>query len=236
MLRHAWIAFALVACEPTLRMKPLPELVKEAPAQSMSVSALLLVPGESMVWDVHMQGFTIGRVELDVGEARVRSRFVTAKIVSSFARVRHDLTTTLDHDVTRPIHALDALEVDGERTRVETTFAGARLQLGTKSIAVPDGNFGHTLHSALGVVRAWAHPDARPGYLYVIHAGELFRLEFAQPLVEDLQDAKALRVECRVRGDLQISMTIWLRASDRTPLRIEIRSEEARLTAELIAS
>jgi hypothetical protein len=116
-------------------------------------------------------------------------------------------------------------------------FGIPRITSGPRVLAVPPGNVGHTLHTALGVIRGWASPQARSGFLYIVHAGELFRIDFQPPTVEDLRDRRTLRVEARVRGDTPISLSIWLSDTpDRVPLRIEVRAEGVRLTAELIAS
>jgi len=238
MPRYLWLVLGLAACEPTLRMKPLPELVAQARPTPIAVSPLLLVPGETMIWDVNMGGFTIGRAELVVGEHDVQSRFTTGRLASTFAKVRHELTTVVEPGASLPERGTEVLEVDGETKRVAMAF-DARMHMITtdRTIVVPDGNNGHTLHSALGVIRAWAQPEARAGYLYAIVGGDLFRIDLARPLVEELQGTMTLRIECRVRAEVPISMTIWLRASpDRTPLRIEISGDDAHLTAELIGS
>jgi hypothetical protein len=240
MLRHL-IVVALVACEPPLHVQPLPELVAPQVARPMIVPALGFAAGESMMWNIHMQGMTIGRVELDVTGGpeidHVHSRFTTTALASALAHVRHELVTDLDRRAARPVHSLDELDVDGDHTRVEAAYAGQRIAFGEHVVLVPPGNVGHTLHSALGVLRAWARPDAPPGYLYVMHAGELYKLEFGEPLREELQGQKTLRVECHVRGATPIAISIWLAAtSDHVPLRIEVRSGDIRLTAELIPS
>lgn len=242
MARRLWIVLGLVACEPPLRIRALPELVAQDPAIAIAVPALQLVPGEALIWDVHVQGFTIGRAELVVSEHRVHSRFATSSLVRSFANVRHELTTILDRGGARPIHASDALDVEAEHTRVESAFDGSRVETVGQpgALVVPGGNIGHTLHTALGALRAWASPRATAGYLYVAHAGELFRLDFAQPVVEDTRGTATLRIEGRVRATPNqpaIAMTIWLRAiADHAPLRFEVRSADVKLTAELIAS
>jgi uncharacterized protein DUF3108 len=238
MLRHLAV-LALVACEPPLHVQPLPELVAPRVARPMVVPALGFVAGESLIWNVHMQGLTIGRVELDVTDAHVHSRFTTTALANALAHVRHELVTDLDRRAARPVHSLDELDVDGDHTRVDAAFAGTRVAFGEHVVLVPAGNVGHTLHSALGVLRAWARPDAPPGYLYVLHAGELYKLEFAEPMREELQGQKTLRVECRVKVPdvAPIAISIWLAAtSDHLPLRIEVHGGDIRLTAELISS
>jgi hypothetical protein len=186
-----------------------------------------------MTWNVMAKGFTIGRAELFVDEREVRSRFATSKLVSTFARVRHELVTVLDRGSARS--ATEVVEVDGETSHNQVQFAGSRYSTAERVGTVPDGNLGHTLHSALGTIRAWAHPDAHAGFLYVVHDGDVYRIDVARPFVEELRGTKALRVDCRLRGDVQVSVTIWFRASDdRTPLRLEVGGDDVSLTAELL--
>jgi hypothetical protein len=239
MTRLAVIWVALVAaCEPRLPPRALPELVKPEPPALIRVPEMMLVAGETLAWNVNAKGFTIGRAEWFVDEHEVRTRFATNRLASAFAKVRHELATLVGVEGARS--ATDVVELDGATTRVQTMFARGRYTLSGANSAggvIPGGNFGHTLHTALATVRAWAEPDARPGFLYVLHAGDLFRLDFARPFVEDFHGIPTLRVECRITQPEQISITIWLRASDeRTPIRFEITSGEVKLTAELLAT
>ncbi|MEO8701739.1 MAG: DUF3108 domain-containing protein [Kofleriaceae bacterium] len=206
------------------------------------MQTLHLVPGETMVWDIHMGGINIGRAELDVTEGRVQSRFTTSKLASTFAKVHHELTTFLDPANSRPVHSTEVIDVDGDHQLFESDFEGPRVETQgeLRGAMVPGGNFGHTLHSALGLLRAWSAEDAPAGYLYIAQGGELFRLDFMRPLVENLQGATTLRIECRVKGTPKIptvGITLWLSDTpERTPLRIEIRSDDVKLTAELVTT
>jgi hypothetical protein len=128
----------------------------------------------------------------------------------------------------RPDSQHEALTVDGEARTIDATFdaAGYRINAGDLK-AVQDGTRVHTLHTALGALRAWARPGARPGFLLVLVAGQELRLELAEPIAD---------VDGRMRGGEQpAAVTIWLHAGeDRTPLRIEIASDDSRITAELV--
>jgi len=231
-MRALLLTSLLAACEPGLPSRPLPELVRQAPPAAIS-APLLLVPGETLTWNVHAKGFTIGRAELAVEEGQVRSRFETGKLVSAFARVRHELVTVVDQGGARS--ASEVLEVDGETSRTTVEFQGSRYRSGTRVGTVPDGNVGHTLHSVLGVIRGWASPDARAGFLYVVHDGGVYRIDVGRPFVEDMRGVRTLRVNCRIHGDIAINVTLWLSASGaHTPLRFEIGADDVRLTGELL--
>lgn len=229
----------LAACAPGpgIPIKPLPELVMpEPPIAPIAVRELLLVPQEKMIWDVQWKGLTIGRVELAVDGDEVHSRFKTGAIVSTVTSIQHELATVLDRTGARAASQHEALTVDGNARTIDAIFDGAGYRIeGQLPHAVKRGSV-HTLHSALGALRAWARPDARPGFLTVLFAGEPIRLDVAEPVSEQLQDRAALRIEARVLGGASpATATIWLRAGeDRTPLRIEVASEDARVTAELL--
>ena len=231
------VALYLAGCEPPLAHQALPELAAAARAPAPLAARLRLPPGESLIWTVSLHGLTIGRVELVTGPDEVHSRFRTGGLASSVASVRHDLVTGLDRAAARASTERETLVVDGETTDVSATFDAAGYSVAGRAHAVPGGV--HTLHTALGVVRAWAELDAGPGYLFVVHAGKLFRLDLAQPSPAELQGTRALRVEGHIRpvahdGDA-FAIALWLSADPtRRPLRIEIRTDAAQLTAELV--
>jgi hypothetical protein len=214
------LVLVVCACggEPRFVAKPLPPLAGADPtSRELSLGRFVLVPGESFIWEVHLRGHTIGRAEMTVEEGLVASRFRTGLLVSAMANVEHDLTTSLDRAAARPLAASERLEYDGKSRQFTTTFAGTKA---------------HSFHSALGVVRAWARPGALPGWLEVVHADRLFRLELERPVVQ----GATLRVDARVVGnDIDpVLVTIWLDEAGR-PARLEIRDGDERVTAELIA-
>ena len=236
-MRHALLVVLLCSCgEPKLVAKPLPELIANPTRAPISVSQLVLPDGERLRWEVHHKGFTIGRAELVVGGARITSRFRTSQLASMFARAEHELTTTLAHAGTYPDHATEKLDVDGETTSYEVMFDRSVYVIGGKPRRIADG-VGHTMHSALGTLRAWAVPRARPGFLMVLHAGELYRLDVDTPSPEDWRGTPALKIEGRIASaELKpILVTLWLTANAaRTPIRIAIAHDGKQIDAEKI--
>jgi len=233
---NALLLVCLVACgEPKYVAKPLPELIANPRRAAISVSAVLLPDGERLRWEVHHKGFTIGRAELVVGGARITSRFRTSQLASMFARAEHELTTTLAHAGTYPDFASEAAVVDGEHENYEISFDRSVYVIAGKARRIPDG-VGHTLHSALGVLRAWASPTARPGYLNVLHAGELYRLDVDTPTREDWRGTPTLKIEARILGtEKPILVTMWLTANGpHIPIRIAISHDGKQLDAERI--
>jgi hypothetical protein len=218
-------------------IRPLPELVMpRAPSGPIAVRELLLAPQEQRIWDVHWRGLTIGRIELAVDGDLVHSRFRTGAIVGTVTSIEHELATVLDRDRAAAASQRETLAVDGRTRTIDAAFddAGYRIE-GQPPRAMADGRV-HTVHSALGALRAWARPGAPPGYLTVLLAGGPIRLEVGEPVPEALADRAALRIDARaLGGPVPATVTIWLGAGeDRAPLRIELATDEARVTAELL--
>jgi len=218
-MRVAVITLLVAACgEPKLVMKPLPPLVEpqaKVPSREIAVSEIGLVPGEHWMWDVQVKGFSIGRVELTVGGEEIRSRFRTNGLASAVANVEHDLQTVVDRASARPYVASERLELGGKLRQFNTQFAGTTA---------------HSFHTALGAIRVWARPDAPPGFLLVVHADQVFRLELERPIAQ--QDL--LKIEGHIVGpETDLAISIWLDA-EHTPTRLEIRDGDDRVTAELI--
>ena len=90
----------------------------------------------------------------------------------------------------------------------------------------------HTLHSALGWVRAWARADAAPAELYVVHDGDLYRVDLATPTRDTVDDKPALRVDGHAGA---LSISLWLSTdAAHLPLRIVARTGSLQITAQLI--
>jgi hypothetical protein len=234
-MRTVIILGLLAACgEPKYVAKPLPDLIANPKRAAIYVPRLVLPDHERLRWEVHHKGFTIGRAELLVNGSRIVSRFKTSQLASMFARAQHELTTTLAHAGTYPDFATELAEVDGTKESYEISFDGSVFVIGGKGRRI-DG-IAHTLHSALGVLRAWASPSAKPGFINVVHAGELFRLDLDTPAKEDWRGTKTLKLEGRILGaEKPILVTIWLSDNERrTPIRIAISHDGKQLDAEAI--
>jgi hypothetical protein len=229
----------LAACgEPKFVAQPLPDLIANPTRAPISVPRLMLPDGERLRFEVHHKGFTIGRAELVVGGARITSRFRTSQLASMFATASHELTTTLAHAGTYPDTSNEAVDVDGESERYEVMFDRSNYMIGGKARRIPEG-VGHTMHTALGVLRAWAVERARPGFIMVLHTGELFRLDVDSPIPEDWRGTKTLKIEGRIVDSAKtakpILVTLWLTANtQRTPIRLAISQDGKTIDAEKI--
>ena len=239
-MRHAVVLVCLAACaEPKLRAQTLPELVASPNKAAISVARMNYQPNERLRWEVHHKGFTIGRIELLANGGRITSKFRTSPLASMFAKAEHDLVTTVSLAGTYPEAVSERVVVDGERQEYEEYFDGMNMVVGGKARRI-EGGVAHTLHTALGVLRTWAQPDAKPGYLMIVHAGELFKLSVDAPMAEDWRGTPTLKVEGRVislddAAMKPILLTLWLTANDaRTPIRFAVSSDGKQLDAEKI--
>ncbi|HLL23288.1 MAG TPA: DUF3108 domain-containing protein [Kofleriaceae bacterium] len=229
------MAFSIGGCgEPRYVAKPLPDLVVNPRRMPIRVNALVMRDGERLRWEVHHQGFTIGRAELVVSGARVTSKFKTSQLASMFARAEHELSTTLSAAGAFPEGASERAVIDGAHEVYELVFA-PRVYVVNQTLRRLDGA-AHTMHSALGVLRAWGAPTAGPGFLDVVHAGELYRLEIDTPTREDWRGTRTLKLDGRITGmEHPVLVTMWITEDDRRlPVRIELAFDGKQIDAELI--
>lgn len=247
MMRSILVVLAVAGCtggaHSRFPFEPLPELVvAKPPSAPLAIPRLFVEPGEHAIWDISAKGFAIARAELAVdASGNETSKLETSLLASSVTSIKHELSTVIDPDGPRPKTAVETLAVDGETTHVEAAFDAAAYVVDGRAVRAPNV---HTLHTALAALRAWVAPEAHGGFLQVLVAGDLYRLEVDQPGLEDLSGAKMFRIHCRILppppkpGDKDrapISASIWFSADDaRVPMRIEIAGTSGKLVAELI--
>jgi hypothetical protein len=221
MDRPAWgflVLSCLTACqgEPTYVPRPLPPLVvpaRPAELQPISVAASGFAVGERFVYAVRVRGFSIGTAEVTAGTTEIHSTFATSMLAGAFSSVHDDLVTTLDG--ARPATSVEHIELDGKKRTVNTTYTG------TDS---------HSLHTAFGLVRAWAAIGAAPGYIHVTVPDHVLRVELGEPS----GGKDWLRVDGKIVGlDDPARFTVWLDRR-RTITRVEVRSAGDTVTADLV--
>jgi hypothetical protein len=214
---------------------PLPE----PPPISLAATAPQLVPGEQTSWRVFWQTIAIGDVELAIGTRDARTLFRTGGLANLSSPIRYELVTALDRGRVRGVS--ETLTSEGRTARTEATIDGASFTTREAGLRrVPGGSQLHTLHSALGVVRAWSTTKAPAGYLWLLHQGRLFRLDVFRPVRDEAMGIRSLRIDGVVRaldGAPKTDVSIWLAANrDRTPLRFELQSEGNTISAEVVES
>jgi hypothetical protein len=216
-MRVAIVWWLVAACsEPTYVAKPLPPLVvPKAPAAltPIVVGSLGFTPGEQFTYMVRVRGFALGSATLTASETSITSHFATSMLAQAFAKVEHDLTTTIAG--TRPVTGQERLELDGKARQFTTDFTGTAS---------------HSIHSAIGAVRAWAKLGAPAGFMTVVVGDQMVRVELAEPS----GGKNWLRVDGKLVGlDTPATFTCWL--DDAAVItRIEIRSDGEQVTADLV--
>ncbi len=214
--------------------------LQEPPPRALADVAPRLAAGEQTIWNVFYQGVPSGRADLIVDARVARTTFRTSRAARLLAAARLELSTALDRGRVRGVR--EVLTLGGDTERAEAAVDGARYTpAGGGPRRVPGGTRLHTLHSALGVVRAWSADRAPvPGYLWLWSGGLLYRLDVTRPVRDDVLGVKALRVDGTVRAphlDGAITVAVWLAANpDRTPVRLSLRSGSHLVAAELSES
>jgi len=195
----------------SFKPEPLPQLVAAQQAsQVIAPRQLMLVPGEHMRFAVRMHGIDVGKVELEVGDTEVTSRFATDSLAGALMSVHHDLSTLID------------------RSNARMTVASENLVIGeaTKHYDM-DGKNGQSVHAALGIA----------GFLTVQELGHQYRLSVKRPLVEDLEGTQAFHVTAVANTVARTTIEIWFATTpDHLPLRFELVNDDYHVTANLIPS
>lgn len=210
--RLIFVLWVFAACnEPRVVLKPLPPLAAPTgPIVEVAPTKLGFVAGEHFIWEVQVRGMVIGRVELSVDEHAITSVFRTSRLVSAFASAEHELVTPMGEGI-----AAERLDYDGKQRHAQHDIATI-----------------HTLHTALGAIRAWAEQGARPGFLDIAVVDERVRLTLERPTANE----ELLRVDGSAKLDDEIaSISLWF-DRDTRPVRIEVRADREQISAELVAS
>ena len=213
-------------------------------ALALSPSRALMIPGEEMAWDVYWQGLLVGHADLTVAASEVRTRFQTTALARTFAKVRYELVTTFAPGPARaPTSAREHVVYGGETTDITARLDGSAIALDAgPARGVPGGASLHTLHSALGALRAWSRDGANGGapsaFAWIEAHGALYRLDVTRPGKGEALGHRALEIHGTLRpldgATEPLELTVWLAATpDRTPLRVVVVSGDDRVAAEL---
>ena len=239
MHRTLWIlcsaALAVAACGPHPG-STIP--LVDPPPTPLPSAGLQLRPGEEMVWDIYWQGLLVGRADLGIGAREAHSKFSTTALARTFAKVRYQLSTTLDRGAATASH--ESLTRAGQDTSTAAAIDGAHYAIDAgPRLVVPGGTALHTLHTALASLRTWSRGDAPPpAYLWFVLGHTLYRLDVERPTRDEAQGHRALKIRGTARPlDLSmdpVDVTIWLSTTiDRTPLRFVVIADSERVSAEL---
>ena len=215
------------------------------PTTELAAIPPLLPIGEQLSWTVTWMEVAVGQLDLNVTRAGAHTTFQTGTLARALLDVRYELATTIDHG--RPRRMTETLIRRGTREEFPATLAGASYRLGTGAPRLAPGDQPvHTLHTALGIVRAWSqHEVTESAYLWLLHRDALYRLDVFPPRADAVGDRRALRIDGTVRAldrssgssARQLEVSLWLATSvERTPLQFVVREGDDLVSAELDAN
>ncbi|MEJ7604269.1 MAG: DUF3108 domain-containing protein [Kofleriaceae bacterium] len=237
-MRSALVLVAVLGCGPGIPGSAPPA---KQPATSIELAAVApqLPPGERLAFTVYWSDVAVGRAELANDVDRVHSSFRTTELASALVDLRFDLVSQLAHGWPRSL--VETVVTGGKAEHVRASLARGSYQLANAPVQLaPEDGPVHSLHTALGIVRAWSRRhDKGSGHLWLLHRGKLFRLDVFGPVRDAVAGKPALRVDAVARAidrSREVALSIWLGAGDaRLPLQITARSEGELMTAELAA-
>ena len=122
------------------------------------------------------------------------------------------------------------------RFRADKLFAQSVDNHDLTTELVPQSSGAHTIHSAVGWLRAWAEPGAPARSLRVDHLGDAYDVDVASPMVE-VDHGGTLRIEAQAAppDDSPIVISVWLsRDERRAPVRFELSRGVKRVTGTLV--
>ena len=166
-----------------------------APAPTSGSEELGLDPGESMTFDVKLDGVLAGDARLAVGQVGqfdghraviVRSRAETAGAAALLAKVVDEATTVIDLDSGRPLKLDTYVVLHGKTTTAEATFDGR-----IANVAYHRGNDPHPhvfhidfgamtvydTHSAMAQLRGWRAKPGAERTVFVVGGRRLWRVD-----------------------------------------------------------
>lgn len=227
MSRAALCLVAIAGCAGAEAMT-LPQKVPAA-APAAGSTELGLTPGESMAFDVKLDGVLAGDAQLAVGQVGeyeghraviVRSRAETAGAAALLAKVVDEATTVIDMDSGRPLKLDTYVVLRGQTTTAQATFDGRLASVAYHHPNDPHPHVFHLdfgaltvydTHSAMAQLRGWR---ARPGAartVFVVGGRRLWRVDLhymgSETIGSVLGNRRAVRfdgVSYRARSDFAI--------------------------------
>lgn len=237
-MRFAVICALCAACGPAVPGTVAP--LQTAPTIELAAIPPLLPVGEQLSWTVTWMEVAVGQVDLAVSSAGAHTTFQTGTLARALLDLRYELATTIAGGAPRAV--TESVVRRGKPERIAATIAGTSYRIGEAPPQLaPNDQRIHTLHTALGIVRAWSlHEVTDPAYLWLLHRGALYRLDVFPPHEDAVGDRGALRVDGTVRAidrSRELDVSIWLAPSaDRTPLQIVVRAGDDVVSAQLDAN
>lgn len=166
-----------------------------AVSSTQDSTELGLVPGESMMFDVHLAGVLAGQAQLAVGDVGlvdgknaivVRSRAATAGAAALIKNISDEATTVIDVATGRPL-SLTSTIINGNRTTLASaTFKGSVAEVlykrshdkAPRTTKLDFGNVPvHDAHTAMAQLRGWKGAKGQSRTVYVIGGRRLWKID-----------------------------------------------------------
>jgi hypothetical protein len=164
-------------------------------AVASATNEIGLNPGESMAFEVRLEGVLAGEAQLAVGELGtfdghravvVKSRAETAGAAALIKKIVDEATTVIDMDSGRPLQLDTLVEQDGTTTTAQAKFTGS---VATVTYTRSDDQKPHTMHidfgtmtvhdthSAMAQLRGWRPAPGTVKTVFVVGGRRLWRVD-----------------------------------------------------------
>jgi len=211
-----WLCCALVGCAGA-EATTLPSTAKPG-AVTTATNEVGINPGETMAFEVRLNGVLAGEAALAVGEVGevdgkravvVKSRAATAGAVAVIAKIVDEATTTIDLATGRPMLLDTFVEQGAKRTEAHATFTGTVADVTYKRSDEEKPhtfkiNFGqnpvHDTHSAMAQVRGWRPTPGATRSVFVVGGRRLWRVDVRLAGTETVGSALGNRRAIKFEG------------------------------------
>ena len=195
-----------------------PQAAPPGPPAQLPHGRPLLIPGESMVFELTFRNVIAGRAVIAVGvpgrvEGRqvliVRSLLESAGLARWFKTVRDDVHTQVDAALGLPIEHRADMTFGDKHTLVATRFPPGQVVMEyernhkpkrTKRVRMPPGEQVHDFHSALGALRAWMPGPGAAVYYHSASGRRIWRIDLHYEGSETVRTALGMYPALRFEG------------------------------------
>jgi hypothetical protein len=169
---------------------PKPTAAATAPSSEVGLN-----PGETMTYEVKLDGVLAGQAQLAVGDIGdfeghravvVKSRAETAGAAALIKKIVDEATTTIDMDSGRPLKLDTLVEQNGVTTTASADFVGSVATITYNKSNDPKPrtfkvDFGqvtvHDTHSAMAQIRGWRPTPGTTRTVFVVGGRRLWRID-----------------------------------------------------------
>ncbi|MGE5181758.1 MAG: DUF3108 domain-containing protein [Acidobacteriota bacterium] len=189
-----WLLLLLAGCAAGAEAMTLPAQNRPS-AAATATNEVGLNPGESMTFEVRLDGVLAGQAQLAVGELGrvdghravvVKSRAETAGAAALIKKIVDEATTVIDMDTGRPLQLDTLVEENHQTTTATAKFVGSVASVtytrsGDARSHTMRIDFGqmtvHDTHSAMAQLRGWRAAPGTTKTVFVVGGRRLWRVD-----------------------------------------------------------